>query len=373
MGKNGTAPTKQMDDTKPTGNWDPALQKYVIFVRRDLGGRHIGRCVTPDFSNWEAESPRGCPVVFGADPQDKALDPTIDVYTNSWTPYPSISSPAVHLFFPSMFHHFSQFAPFPEPGADGLLDIRVLSARSILGNLSYTSAANARSPFVPLGVNDCGASTPSVPGGWCDPTTDAEARTSFDTSTMYMASGFLPSHDGHQLHLYSSGSPNTHGEWQPGKGPGGRNAWGNNSGVQLLRLRKDGFVSVDAPYPSSSSLATLPGFTTVSVTVPAECAPPVPRPLPGPGRGGANVTCSYALPGGRCDAGPGTAGWHNVTCAADTDCSRLCGACHCTATLTTGQIIFPCTLCATSPDMAQRRAAWSSWLSCFLAVVLFAV
>lgn len=69
MGKNGTKPTQQADDTKPTGNWDPRLEKYVVFVRRDGGGRHIGRCVTSDFANWEAEAPAGCPVVFSADSQ----------------------------------------------------------------------------------------------------------------------------------------------------------------------------------------------------------------------------------------------------------------------------------------------------------------
>ena len=258
--------------------------------------------------------------------QDKAVDPTIDVYTNSWTPYPSISSPAVHLFFPSMFHHFGHDVPFTPQAEDGILDIRIVASRGILGNLSYTSAANSRSPFVALGVNDCGANTPSVRGGWCDPSTTSEAHTSVDTSTAYMASGFLPSHDGLELHLYSSGSPNTHGEWAPGKAPGGRNAWGNNTGVRILRLRKDGFVSVDAPYPTSNNLTALPSFTTVPITVPSDCAPAVPRVLPGPNR---TTACSYQLPDGKCDAEQGAAGWHNVTCVDEFDCSKLCGTCRC--------------------------------------------
>ena len=97
LGKNGTKPTTQMDDTKPTGNWDPALQRYVIYVRRDVGGRHIGRCVTDDFTNWEKESgPTGCPVVFGADELDHESEASLDVYTNAWTPYPSASTLNTH-------------------------------------------------------------------------------------------------------------------------------------------------------------------------------------------------------------------------------------------------------------------------------------
>ena len=62
------SPVKAEDDTKPTGYFDPALGKYVISVRRDVGGRKIGRCVTSDFTRWESEVPggSGCPVVLGS-------------------------------------------------------------------------------------------------------------------------------------------------------------------------------------------------------------------------------------------------------------------------------------------------------------------
>ena len=96
------------DDTKPTGYWDPRLRKYVISVRRDVKGRnrlgtkitqrHIGRCETTNFSDWEQESPGGCPVVFSANEEEDGS--TTDIYTNAWTPYPSIQNLAVHLFFP---------------------------------------------------------------------------------------------------------------------------------------------------------------------------------------------------------------------------------------------------------------------------------
>ena len=279
MGKNGTTPTTQMDDTKPTGNWDPTLQRYVIYVRRDVGGRHIGRCVTDDFTNWEKEAPSGCDVVFGADAQDP---PKLDVYTNAWTPYPSIDHPGrVHLFFPSMFHQFPARLPWPVAGSDGLLDIRLVASRNGQ-NLSYTATRNARAPFVALGVNDCAGTTPSVAGGWCNPKSMEQAHTSVDTSAMYMASGYLPSRDGHEVFLYASGQPNTHGEWQPGTAAGHANSWGNNTGVRLLRLRADGFVSLDAPYIFSANLSGLPGFMTVPLRVPTGCAPPHRAPLPTP-------------------------------------------------------------------------------------------
>ena len=185
--KMGGNPVKAEDDTKPTGYFDPKLGKYVISVRRDVsdefGVRKIGRCVTSDLTKWESEVPGGdgCPVVFSPDKQDPG---NLDIYTNAWTPYPSVDSPAVHLFFPSYYHHFSKSAPWGF-GNDGLLDIRLLVSRDG-ENISYTSTANARQPFVPLGVNDCGASTPSVHGGWCSPYSGVEARTSFDTSAMYL-------------------------------------------------------------------------------------------------------------------------------------------------------------------------------------------
>ena len=50
--------------------------------------------------------------------------------------------------------------------------------------------------------------------------------------------------------------------------PAGHNGWGNNSGVRLLQLRKDGFVSIEAPYPDNHELADqvrLPACLPVSI------------------------------------------------------------------------------------------------------------
>ena len=274
------------DDTKPTAQWVPSLKKYVVFVRRDTGApagktdstRFIGRCTTGNLSNWQQEIPAGsggCEVVFGADGGDPDH---LDIYTNSWTPYPSIDDPdAIHLFFPSMYAHFpNQGAPYGY-GNDGLLDIRLTYARGLAGEggkIVYTGAANSRSPFVPLGVSTCAAHSPSVKGGWCNVSNGELASTSFDTSVTYMTSGYVPSVDGTEIFMYSSGQPFTHGS------DGAAVTWGPNTGLRLLRLRKDGFVSVDAPYfhdelaaarrrgVESEELPSPPGFTTHPLEVP---------------------------------------------------------------------------------------------------------
>ena len=85
------SPVKAEDDTKPTARFDPRLNKYVVYVRRDVPQpragdvRTIGRCVTSDFTDWESEVPGGdgCPVVFATDSLDP---PDLDVYTNAWNP-----------------------------------------------------------------------------------------------------------------------------------------------------------------------------------------------------------------------------------------------------------------------------------------------
>merc|ERR1711865_450823 len=62
--------------------------------------------------------------------------------------------------------------------------------------------------------------------------------------------------------------------------------WGNNTGIRVLSLRRDGFVSVDAPYDFSGGAnnSKYPQMTTVPVTVPA---------LPCPA--GLNVTAAVNL------------------------------------------------------------------------------
>jgi hypothetical protein len=339
------------DDTKPTASYDPLRKQYVVYVRRDCcegtataanhtcvdifsrqcevegagmraAKRHIGRCETADIGDWEQRSPNGCPSVFGPDEHDPDH---IDFYTNAWTPYPSIERPVVHLFFPSAYHTFnpiirntcnasSQAAgvccPCPGPGGgipgpcghdslcydqappyqfpnDGLVDVRLVVSRDGL-NLSYTDTANARSPFVPLGDNQCGggAHSPSVPDGWCSPFDGVLERQPFDTSTMYMASGYILSNNGAEIFLYVAATPFTHGSNTRNQ------TWNKNTGISVLRMRKfisvfalmsltfrllniraglDGFVAVEAPYFFSRNISALPSLLTVPIAVPTHC------------------------------------------------------------------------------------------------------
>lgn len=136
------------DDTKPTAYYDPSIKKYVISVRRDLPHpkgrastvvRHVGRCETTDLTDWlQSDAPRttGCPAIFG--PDEKEPD-HFDMYTNAWTPYPSMEAPTAHFFFPSMYHQFGS-TPWGF-GNEGLLDI-CLAVSQDAKNISYVEARN---------------------------------------------------------------------------------------------------------------------------------------------------------------------------------------------------------------------------------------
>jgi hypothetical protein len=182
------------DDTQPTAFYDYTLGKYVIYVRRNIGAhdsghrRHIGRCLTANLSDWQSDAARqtcngngplpcGCEVVFGPDESDP---PNLDVYTSAHLGYPAGENPTVHLFFPSMFSHFAGTDKHTGPpnghSNDGLIDTRLLVARDHRSNLSY-AADGSRAPFLSLGINLCGAWTPSKSGGWCSPADSSLAHT----------------------------------------------------------------------------------------------------------------------------------------------------------------------------------------------------
>jgi hypothetical protein len=297
------------DDTQDSGWFDPAVGKYVIYVRRDLeiagrncskfmsGGtcRLIGRCETTSLSDWEQGNRDGCPAVFGPDAEDPD---GIDLYTNGFAPYEG-----VQLFFPAAMYGFGGDFPWGY-GNDGILDIRFAASRDGKLIRYVPGAANAREPWFELGLNRCGAhaSAPdSYRGGWCDPgDAGQQSRTDPHTTTNYMTGGLMESPTGEEVYMYV-GSPNTigHGEvfteppvypdppqdlppWRPPLSP-------PTGGVSVLRVRKHGFVAVEGPsrpllplanttgcrskdYPSASGPSELyPGFKTVVLDVPTNC------------------------------------------------------------------------------------------------------
>jgi hypothetical protein len=181
-------------------------------------------------------------------------------------------------------------------------DTRLLVTHDLgRGNLSY-AADGSRAPFVPLGVNRCAGWAPSQAGGWCDIQDGSLSRTARDTSTTWMATGYIPSADRESLQLYYAGTPFTHAG-----GVDPRHSWAANTGIGLLTLRVDGafgaaigtesraclnrkrrsltgrwcrklqtchrprpagFVALEAPYDFSQPR---PSFTSTAVEVPAGC------------------------------------------------------------------------------------------------------
>ena len=148
-----------MYTTQDSGWFDPAIGKYVVYVRRDLPipGRNcsakygsaantcrlIGRCETSDLLHWEQGNPGGCPAVFGPDAEDPE---GVDLYTSGFAPYEG-----VQLFFPAVMYSFGHRFPFGY-GNDGLLDVRFAASRDGR-TISYVpGAANAREPWVELGT-----------------------------------------------------------------------------------------------------------------------------------------------------------------------------------------------------------------------------
>ena len=196
--KTGSGHITHADDTMDTGWFDPALEKYVIYVRRDLGiaGRNcsskyesakntcrlVGRCETTDLFDWEEGNPEGCPAAFGPDAEDPM---GIDLYTSGFAPYEG-----VQLFFPAAMYSFGHSFPWGY-GNDGLLDVRFAASRDGKTIRYVPGAANAREPWFELGLNRCGAhaSAPdSYRGGWCDPDDKGQmSHTDPHTTTNYVS------------------------------------------------------------------------------------------------------------------------------------------------------------------------------------------
>ena len=152
-----------------------------------------------------------------------------------------------------MYHHFVDGGVPWGYSNSGILDIRLVVSRDSY-NLSYSGATAPRSPFVPLGISGC-ALAPGVPGGWCSPSSGEEKHTSFDTSVMYAASGYVPSADGHHLYFYASGQPETHGGYS--KTNSTEQQFGHNTGIRSLKIRRDGFVIVTRSWNLNSFASDL--------------------------------------------------------------------------------------------------------------------
>jgi hypothetical protein len=97
-------------------------------------------------------------------------------------------------------------------------------------------------------------------------------ESAIDTGTKYMASGYLLSNDGTELSFYSGGTPESHGGGGiPNTVPNGTGTVGSinpHSGVRLHKLRRDGFVGLEAGYGGAHNLSKWAQMLTVPVMVP---------------------------------------------------------------------------------------------------------
>ncbi|MGH9397281.1 MAG: hypothetical protein ACRD18_10590, partial [Terriglobia bacterium] len=184
--------------------------------------RKVGRCEFGDLTKWGKEQ-----VVFSYDAEDeRGLDSQLfsamDFYTSAALKYPDAEN--AYFIFPSAYYHYAEaFARrlgSADPKNDGPLDIQFAASRDgIVWNRPD------RRPFIRRGLA----------GG-------------FASGYTYMASGCILRPE--EIWLYYGVSDHTHGNY--------RIAQGRFTGsITRAKLRRDGFMSVDADY-AGGELTTPP-------------------------------------------------------------------------------------------------------------------
>jgi len=213
-------PPTLMCDTQNMFFWDDRIDQYVGYNRvretqhadeaaiskRGVGSyRAIGRVTSPDFKNWSAQR-----IVFEADALDlampvperhDAMKPVIDIYTSCAMKYPWAQD--AYFMFPSIYHHWGEH-DFP-----ATMDIQLLTSRD---GIAWQRCGD-RAPFIRRGLD-------GQPDGG-----------------MIFANPWLIDR-GDELWLYYTGRGDRH------DGPKERT---HASGLYRTRIRRDGFISLDAP------------------------------------------------------------------------------------------------------------------------------
>ncbi len=228
-------------DTQNVIFWDDRLGKYTAFIRKNQRpsgsqGRSVARAESDDLSHFpDVEQ---CPVVLGFDDSDPMYkDPElgeaiqiVDFYTNGTVKYPWVQD-AYYMFPSEYFHYMGFLKDFRKrrPVNAGSLDVRFAASRDGISWNRYDRRA-----FLDLGLK----------GSW-------------DSRSIYMAYGILESPDPNILYMYYCGSNALHGWDRDDKnGPvnqrlltrAGLAPSGQQCGIGLLTLRRDGFISVRARY-----------------------------------------------------------------------------------------------------------------------------
>jgi hypothetical protein len=217
--------------------WDDRLGKYAAYFRRNLKdetaqGRTVARSESPDFNHFPhvLESPvvmrvddlyRGNFDLLGTN--SRAV---MDVYASGVIKYPWAEDS--YFMFPWQYYHYDNHQPEfakERPINAGPVDARFAASRDGIKweRLDYQ-------PWVRLGM-----------------------KGEFDSKRIYMVHGIVPGANERELFMYYLGCNDTHG-WgrdnsnndalltAAGVAPTGPNA------ISRLVLRRDGFVSVRAPF-----------------------------------------------------------------------------------------------------------------------------
>lgn len=216
--------------------WDDRLGQYVAYFRRNLReknsqGRTVARAESPDFAHFPQVE--DSPVVMQVherhpghfDPVRKAQTAVVDVYCSGAIQYPWAAD--AYFMFPWEYYHYGgHLAEFRKelPTNAGVVDTRFAVSRD-----GVKWSLLDHQPFVRLGM-----------------------KGEFDSKRIYLVHGILPAPNERELYLYYLGTSDTHG-WNrddrnnrlltaASVAPTGPNA------LSRLVLRRDGFVSVRAPY-----------------------------------------------------------------------------------------------------------------------------
>lgn len=213
-------------DTQNVIFWDTNLKKYVTYIRKNVReitseGQSQGRSVARGESLTLANFGQAIdlPVVMHAGGRE-------DIYSNGVLYYPWADD--VYLAFPTLYYHYGKWHQEfsnDSPTNAGVADTRFAVSRDGISwnNFNWHT-------FVPLGM-------------------DGE----FDSKRIYMVYGIVPALNGRDMYMYYWGTNETHG-WN-------RNDRNNRiltaAGVEprpmqraisRVVLRRDGFVSLHAPY-----------------------------------------------------------------------------------------------------------------------------
>jgi len=231
-------------ETSIIADWDPRIQKYVVFmrvfVRNQENQRRIARIETADLLKpWphnpqapllSPPAPENIPMVLSTDAQD---GPFCDFYTSAAQRYSYAQD--VYLMFPTPFRHF---APSPgrqpwfrfEPGNDyGLIEVQMAVSRD-----GIRWSRPDRRPYFPMGLPD-----------------------EWDRWLNMMGCGIV--RKGNYLYQYY---------WSSGRGHDGgilRKEYDHSitttSGYGAVRQRLDGFMSADFAYTGGTLSTPLLTFS----------------------------------------------------------------------------------------------------------------